>query len=169
MLLTLATVSTIARPSDVQEVAFFCRISDDVPATMVRTPQGELVIIHWNSDQLNESEFTVEELCEQVSQRFQTYYDTGELNYITTGRMNRQLVACVAEREGGACKGLLFTLNSKSKPRLALQRVLRIRVPTEGPINETTGRVYVNFEEYLSGQYSSWLNPFNPLESPGSY
>lgn len=152
-----ALLPTVIFPSVsyAQETTFFCGTEEGVPATIARTSQREVAMVLWSAEQLNQSDSSPEQLCQEVSQRFQTYYNQGKLNYITTGRVNRQNVACVAQAEGGSCNGFLFALNPEIKPKVALQRMFRIRVPSDGPINETGTPLYINLERYFNGEYPS--------------
>ncbi len=68
---------------------------------------------------------------------------------MTTGRMNRQNVVCVAERENGPCSGLLFTLKPGSDPNETLEKLLARRSQSGGPLNETRDRVYIDMNHYL--------------------
>jgi hypothetical protein len=151
------SASVLSQPTTAEETAFFCGTSQGVPATIARTPRGEVPIIFWNSSTLSKSGDMPQKLCEEVSQKFQTYYKNGTLKYITTERKNGQLVACVAQEENGSCSGEpLFSLNSnESNPRVTLQRIFRIRVASAAPINETNSRLYINLDKYLKGEYPS--------------
>ncbi|NEO96601.1 MAG: hypothetical protein F6K56_43435 [Moorea sp. SIO3G5] len=142
-----------AQTSYPQDRTFFCSSSDGVPATIAKTSRGEVAMVLWNSSDLGESDSTPQELCEEVSEKFQTYYNTGELNYITTGQRNQQTVACLAEGDQEPCQVTLFPINPE-KPRVRLQRIFRIRVPSSGPIYETDTLIYVDLEKYLNGEYS---------------
>lgn len=149
--------SALSQPSAAEETTFFCGTSKGVPATIARTSRGEVSMILWNSSTLPKSGDTPQNLCEDVSQKFQTYYNNGTLKYITTERRNGQLVACVAQEENGSCSGEpLFSLNSnESNPRATLQRIFRIRVASAAPISETNSRLYINWDKYLKGEYPS--------------
>lgn len=130
--------------------AFVCSNWQGSPATVAQTAQGDTVpVILWSSDYFGKAGFDPQTRCELVSQRFQQYYNNGTLNYLTTGRMNRMPVVCVAQKEGGPCTGLLFTLKPESNPSATLQRLLAVRVRAQGPLNETNARVYIDMEEYL--------------------
>ncbi len=146
--------ATLTLPSLAEaDETFFCGTSDGVPATLARTSEGIEPIILWNSPYLGESDSTPEELCEKVSQQFQTNDSNGQLNYITTGRRNRKTMACIADIEGGACREFLFTLRADLKPRTALQRLLEIRIESDGSTTETGTPVYVSVERRLNNEY----------------
>lgn len=152
--------SALSQPSAAEETTFFCGTSKGVPATIARTARGEVPMILWNSSTLPKSGDTPQSLCEQVSQKFQTYYDQGTLKYITTERRNGQLVACVAQEENGSCSGepLFYLHSNQSNPRATLQRIFRIRVASVAPISETNSRLYIDLDKYLKGEYPS-LSP----------
>lgn len=129
-------------------------------------------MILWSSSTLGELGDTPQKRCEEVSNKFQTYYNTGKLKYITTERRKGQVVACVAQEENGPCGDeALFTLKSdETTPRASLQRIFRIRVASAAPINETGSRIYINLDKYLNGEYPS-LAPSGertPSPLPGS-
>ena len=85
-----------------------------------------------------------------MSDKFQQYYATGELNYLTTGRVNYQNVVCVAKARLGACNGVLFTLKPGSNPGQTLQRLMDVRLRASGPLSETYERVYIEMDKFLS-------------------
>lgn len=152
--IALLTTTNITQPSAAEEITFFCGTSNDTPATIARTSRGEVPVIVWNSSNVGSSSDTPQQRCEDVSQKFQTYYSNGTLKYITTERKNGQLVACVAPKENEPCTGVLFPLNStEGSPKDTLQRIFRIRVASAAPISETRDRVYISLDKYLNGDY----------------
>ena len=155
--IALLSATTINQPSFAEGTTFFCGTSNGVPATIARTPRGEVPMILWNSSTLEESGDTPLKRCEEVSKRFQTYYNSGTLNYITTERRDGKLVACVAPKENEPCTDEpLFALNSNdTNPRATLQRIFRIRVASATPISETGSRLYISLDKYLNGEYPS--------------
>jgi len=133
---------------------FYCGVDRDgaTPATIIRHPQhGEVPVIRWVSDYFEESGYDPQTRCEMVSKRFQDLHDNGALQYLTTGRMNRQPVVCVSPSDGGECEGLLFTLKPTSNPNQTLQDLMALRAGASGarPLNETGARLYINFEDYV--------------------
>lgn len=83
-----------------QEVSFSCGTKEGIPATLARTPQGEFPLVLWNSPDINSSTTTPEQLCQEVSEKFQIYYHTEQLKYLTTSRMDGKTVVCLAKAEG---------------------------------------------------------------------
>lgn len=132
--------------------SFYCGVdADGTPTTMVRHPQhGEVPVIRWVSDYFEASGYDPQTRCNLVSQRFQNFKDSGSLQYLTTGRMNRQSVVCVSPTDGGECAGLLFTLKPTSNPNRTLQDLMALRAnATSAPLNETGARLYINLEDYI--------------------
>lgn len=145
-----ATVLMGNQPAQAGEQRFSCAQSGGAPATMAKTKRGYIPVIKWTSEYFGSSGWSPQARCQEVSDRFETYYQEGTLNFLTTGRKNRQSVVCVAEYKGGPCSGLLFTLKPGSNPGRTLQQLLSVRVGASGPLNESTARVYIEMEEFLN-------------------
>ena len=148
-----------------QTRAFVCGQSNGAPATIALTNRGDIPVIRWTSDRFRDAGYSEERRCLEVSARFQQYFRNGKLNYLTTGIMNNQQVVCVADREGGNCTGLLFTLKRGSNPSQVLNNLLAVRVRASGPLNESTSRVYIDMREYLK-QAAVESQPNSPSDSP---
>ena len=91
------------------------------------------------------------------------------LNFITTGRMNGLPVICVAKTNGGACAGLLYTLKPGQNATATLKKVLDIQTkPGAAPLEETTARLYVNFDSMVRDKAGSGAAPAlaKPVTSP---
>lgn len=133
-----------------QGTTFFCDLSNGVPTTMARNDRRQAPLIRWVSNFGSQAGYTAQQRCLEVSNRFQEYYNAGKLKFLTTGRINGQNVVCVADRIGGACAGLLFTLKPTSNPGETLQNLLDIRTNAgASPLNESYGRIYIDIDRYL--------------------
>jgi hypothetical protein len=140
-------VANIAQ-ADTAQRKFYCGQSKNAPTTMAKTSRGPVSVIRWVST-LGET-YTPESRCQIVSEKFQTYYNDGTLNYLTTGVVNQQNVICAAKVQGGSCTGVLFTLKPNSNPDQTLKRLLSIRDRTTNIVlNETAEKVYVNMNDFL--------------------
>ena len=128
---------------------FFCEQSRGVPTTAVRTPGGVMPVIRWVSHYFLPSGYDPQARCQDVSSRFQTYYNNGKLDYITTGIVNRQPVVCVTDSTGGPCQGILFTLKPGQSASKAIQQLFDIRAGASGPLYESSDRVYLDMKQYL--------------------
>jgi hypothetical protein len=138
-----------------QTAAFTCGVHNGVPTTVARTTQGDIPVIRWVSGYFNDSGYTPQKRCEEVSERFQEYHSQDKMKFLTTGRRNGLNIVCVAETNGGPCyeggstQGLLFTLKPTSSPGKALRDLMAIRTRDRGPMNETESRVYIDMSQYL--------------------
>ena len=146
--------------------------ADGVPATVVQTKIGKQVpIIYWKSQTFSGSGWTPERRCQEVSARFQTYHSSGTLEYITTGRMNGLPVICVAQSDGGACEGLLYTLKPGQNATATLKKLFEIRTkPGAAPLEETTARMYVSVDSIIRNKSGSAIttSPAVPVPSHAS-
>jgi hypothetical protein len=153
---SVAVIAGLASVSPSQargQTSFVCSTNGGVPATVAQTPSGNVTIIKWTSNYFTDAGFNQLTRCQMVSDRFQRYHEMGKLDYLTTGRINRQPVVCVTNTKDGDCAnesaegGLLFTLKSSSDPGDTLQRLLRIRVrASAAPLSESVPRVYVDMK-----------------------
>lgn len=129
---------------------FVCDESNYAPTTMFYGPEGVLPVIHWVSHYFAESGYSPSVRCQEVSRRFQRYYDAGVLNYITTGVVNQLPVVCVSSTLGGACGGVLFTLRPDENASQVIQQLFNISYANAGPLYESGSRIYLDVNEYLS-------------------
>lgn len=145
--------------SEPKPISFVCDRSTDIPTTVARSSESTIPILRWDADEIGHEDSPQID-CETGSERFQSAYDSSLLTYITTGRMDGQLVVCAAEATGERCLIRLLDLDiaANRTPREALQQVLHIRLPTSGPIDETGPRPYISFERYFNGGYESTDN-----------
>jgi hypothetical protein len=156
-LLIPTLVAVPAQADSTSSARFFCGKSrnpvtgNEMPTTIARTQRGNVLMIYWKStvfvNKLND--FTPENRCLEVSRRFQTFYSQGTLSYLTTGKINDQNVICIAQEYGGACKGLLLTLESKDDPQAILRDLMDIRINAKGPITRGSSSIYIDVEEFL--------------------
>jgi Circadian oscillating protein COP23 len=121
-----------------------------VPTTFARTKRGSIPVIRWQSTYFGKSSaYTPLKRCEEVSRRFQKYYSEGALAYLTAGQMNAQNVICVSDEYGGACQGLLLTLEPKDNPQEVLKDLLNARNRAGGPLTRSNGSLYVDMTHFL--------------------
>lgn len=143
---------TLAFPHGVNaqsSVSFVCGTDMGTPATMVVTAKGERAFIRWTSDSFSNSGWSAERRCTAVSQRLQESYDKGNLQYLTTGRMNGLPVVCSTDRDGGSCIDLIYTLKPGQNPATTLSQLLQARQGKSGPISETSRRIYFNIDKLI--------------------
>ncbi len=153
----LSATATISQPSSAKATTFFCGTSKGAPVTVASTSRGDIPIIRWISNYFSGTNYNPQRRCKEVSNKFQIYYDNGMLNYLTTGRINRQPVVCVAKSLGSGCSEVLLTLEPKDNPNRVLQELLNLRVRAAsapitrgGPQVSEQAPVYVDLNEYLN-------------------
>jgi hypothetical protein len=141
-----------AQPGVAQTAKYICDTSGQDPRTMANTPQGQVTILRWTR---TVGDLDPQKRCQIVSERFQTLHQQGALRFLTSGRQNGQNIICVAAQRGGAClpNGLLFTLKPGASPRETIRQMVNLsRSATRTRhIDETNARIYVSFDELLSG------------------
>ena len=170
----LAIFSIPSKASQPLASSIACMKVDGVPATVVSTKSGKQVpIIYWKSETFSNSGWTPTRRCQEVSSRFQEYHQAGTLEFITTGRMNGLPVLCVSKTDRGSCAGLLYTLKPGQNATSTLQKLFDIRnKPGAAPLEETTARVYVNFDSFVRNKAGSQMpssigfpKPVAPIQS----
>ena len=138
---------------------YFCAQLNGSWNTFVNTPRGRISLINW-VNQFSE-EWTPQKRCSAVSQRFQTFLDTGNLKYIRTGEVNNYPVICVANARGGNCPNtnVLITLQQGVDAERVLVSLVDFRRSVSG--NTITlssddagfysgGEFYVDVEKFLN-------------------
>ncbi|MEC4985123.1 MAG: COP23 domain-containing protein [Oscillatoria sp. PMC 1068.18] len=175
---TLITSTLFSQPSQAQSITFYCGTSNGKPTTMASTPRGNIPVVHWVSPHFTGAGYNPQTRCEEVSSRFQTYYNNGTLSYLTTGIMNGQPVVCVTSTNGGGCSGLLFTLKRGQNASRTLQQLFEVRTGAGGPLYESTtggsghisnqnGQVFVDVNQYLNSATAEAGNtPTQPTLTP---
>ncbi|MDX2229865.1 MAG: COP23 domain-containing protein [Leptolyngbyaceae cyanobacterium bins.349] len=140
-----------AQPQPIAKDYFFCgRGSNGLPTTFVNTPSGNIPLVRWVSHFFEHSGYSPEVRCQDVSQRFNRFYNQGILNFVTTGIVNNQPVVCVAGRMGGPCTGVLFTLKPGQSATRTIQQLFDVRAGAAGPLFESEERIYVDMRPYTS-------------------
>ncbi|WP_448574049.1 COP23 domain-containing protein [Trichothermofontia sp.] len=113
---------------------FFCGLYRGHPATIARTvSRGNIPLILWVDDSFPEP-WNPQSRCEEISARFQRFYENGTLNHLRAAVTNGQPALCVAAYHGGDClpNGLVVTLRPYTDPSAVLDRLLTKRVMVDG-------------------------------------
>ncbi len=154
LMVAIVTWGTTAQPNRGQSTSkFYCDNLNGQPATYVRGRRGPVPIIHW-VDNSFPPPWNPQRRCEDVSARFQRFYDNGQLDYLKAGKLNGQSVLCITRSQPGECisGGLLITLKPKTDPQLTLERLRNFQVGGSGvpiPLNAEQEIFYTNGEAYL--------------------
>ncbi|MGK7947135.1 MAG: COP23 domain-containing protein [Microcystaceae cyanobacterium] len=106
-----------------------CVITQQTPRTVVDTRRGKIELIVWKS-QFFGSQWSPERRCQEVTRRFQFFSDTGNLKYVTTGKINGYNVICVGDQrtKGYTCRrdGLLITLEPSDHPPSVMKELFDV-------------------------------------------
>jgi hypothetical protein len=137
-----AVILTVAPSQAESAPRFFCGKSAGVPATMV-VPNNKLKppvpVIRWTSAYFNGAGFSPIVRCGMVSQKFQQAYDNNSNFVFTTSIANGEPVICAAERSGGACSMMLYTVKrGVQDPIVTMLRLGKVRAGASGPLNESS-------------------------------
>ncbi|MFB2917867.1 DUF1822 family protein [Aerosakkonema funiforme] len=127
---------------------FSCKNNNGVPTTVVSTHRGNISLIRWAYNLGSEAGYRPEKRCEEVSKRFQQYYNQGVLNFVTTGRQSNQNIVCVSSEKGGACRGMLFTLKPSDNPNQVIQQMFDVASYASGPIEQSSS-IYIDINKLL--------------------
>ena len=163
--LTALTFTLSVPPASSQNIpnhiSFVCRSIasrsgrlPDVPATVAFIPElrQHRRIIAWESDSFPNTEWTPRKRCEVISQKFQQFYNQGQLKYMTHGRIRGSGVIC-APKFGQTCnsENLLFTVKPGSDPETVLAELIEIARGQSAPVWQTAdnNQKYLNFGVYL--------------------
>jgi len=77
-------------------------------------------VMRWRSKQFSGAGYNPLRRCLEVSDRFNHFYSTGQLNYITAGLVNGMSVICAASPGSGcSSENVLFTLNRRNRSDVA--------------------------------------------------
>jgi Circadian oscillating protein COP23 len=137
-----AVVVTVVPSQAESAPRFFCGKSAGVPATMV-VPNNKrkppVPIIRWTSAYFNGAGFSPAVRCGMVSQKFQQAYDNNSNFVFTTSISNGEPIVCAAERSGGACSMMLYTVKrGVQDPITTMLRLEKVRAGASGAINESS-------------------------------
>lgn len=158
---TLSVNPGLSQEIPKQEVSFACRSisykgnTEKVPTTMAFIPNKKhdpyVPIIAWRSDSFPNSGWTPTKRCETVSRKFQQFHQQGQLDYLTTGKLNGLGVICAAKP--GQCNknNILFSVRPGVNPTTVLAELNEIREGRISDLNwQNSGEnTYLNLGEYL--------------------
>ncbi|MFN6568616.1 COP23 domain-containing protein [Dendronalium sp. ChiSLP03b] len=168
--IALGSTATLVQPGYTQSSKFYCGMSSGVPATLVRTSRGNIPVIRW-VDNAFPPPWTPQQRCEEISARFQRFYDNGTLNFLRAGKLSNQPVLCVASYKGGSClpNGVLVTLKVGTNAPLTLQRLLDRQGSGGGrPINLSGGDSKELFSYYKDSAYLDVAKFISQVENSGT-
>jgi hypothetical protein len=118
-------------PTHAQTVNFLCQTDNSgIPTTYADTPDGYIPVFKWTSNYF-QPPYTPERRCREVSDRMNRFAASNSLDYLTSGRVNRQPVICAGTRCSGS--NVLVTLKPTQNPSQVLQELGANRSGAGGP------------------------------------
>ena len=144
-----------------QKVRFFCAQGYDqdarqqIPTTYVWNPQrqGKIALIRWKSEYFEQVGWNAKKRCEEISPRFQTAYQNGNLRYLTAGFWDKKSVICAVRKQGDSCgTDYLFALKPIDEPGLVAQQLMGLLTGDAGGVGvltQSSGSVYIDFDKFL--------------------
>lgn len=159
--LTVNYDPSVAQSNPSDKVTFSCvqihdpASNEKIPATTVWIPKAQknVRLIGWKSDYFDKT-LTVEQRCQKVTQKFQTKYDNGDLQYISLGQSGGYPILCGVKNIGDPCNGnsQLFTLKPYSSPQQIQQRLGEILSgKSSDMLMQSSGnQAYVPFSDLLN-------------------
>ena len=137
-----------AQTNSNQKAQFICdrhfdQASDQYSySTLAGNEKTRKPIIIWQQEDFSGNGYPPKARCEEVSPRFQEAYDSGNLKFITHGRMNRQPVVCTATKVGGDCETLLITLKHQDNAEKTLEQLSDILLGyASAPLQQSSGDI----------------------------
>ncbi|MDJ0589142.1 MAG: COP23 domain-containing protein [Pleurocapsa sp. MO_226.B13] len=154
------TETIVNQPERSDRVSFYCgeivdrETDENIPATIAYVPQrkANIAIIAWKSNYI--PEWDAQRRCDTVSPKFQTFYEDGRLNYLTTGINNGEDIICATIETGQPCQGRdqLFQVKRHNDPQAVLEGLIGIIEGTSSePLYQSSSQqIYVSIEELLN-------------------
>ncbi|MCU0526872.1 MAG: COP23 domain-containing protein [Elainella sp. Prado103] len=130
-------------------ISYFCGVNRGKPTTMAKTPDGEKPIVMWS----DLGDYSAQDRCEMVSNRFQKYMGQQSMSYITIGSRDGLPVVCAATSPEAGCQEQLFTLNSWEEADRIRQQLEQMSWYIQGPLLQGGQEfIYFNLTAYLSSE-----------------
>jgi hypothetical protein len=151
--LALGATAAMNQSSMEQNNKYFCAFLNSTPTTFVRTPRGNISMIRWVS--YSTPDWQPVRRCQEVSARFQRFYDNDTLKSIGTGTVSNLPVLCAVRYSGDSCNNdnLLLTPPPGTDRQEALNKLLDLRALAAGRTIDMSGgklATYVNGESYVN-------------------
>lgn len=131
---------------------FTCEtIQNGIPTTYMSAVTGKKIeLISWQKEGLGN--YSKQERCQIVTQRFQEAYQDGSLAYMTDGFMGGQKVICGTSSQGGSCEKLLLTLRPEDNAKEVIESFFTAGSYSSSPVIQSNGqpRYYYSFNELMN-------------------
>jgi Circadian oscillating protein COP23 len=146
---------TVISPSvQAESISFECsKNQNGTPTTFAIIENRRREFLRWTSDHFVKAGYDSLRRCEEVTGRMNQYTAAGKPQFLTHGTMNNQPVICVAEKRGGGCTGLLYTLKRDKDAKETLRDLLQLNRENfkNEPRLEAKCRTYVEIRALIRG------------------
>jgi hypothetical protein len=156
-----ATPPALSQPKGPAQITFFCKDVYDpasgqkIPATFAWVPerQGNITVVGWKSQYFAKRGWNAQKRCADITPRFQQAFDSGRLQYLTTGASSGYPVVCAIAKQEDACNSTsqLFTLKPHDQPTLVLQQLMDVLTgkASDMLLQSSDGKTYVSMQEFF--------------------
>jgi hypothetical protein len=143
------------------QITFFCKDVYDqasgqkIPATFAWIPerQGNITVVGWKSQFFAKRGWNAQKRCADITPKFQQAFDSGRLQYLTTGASSGYPVVCAIAKQEDACNGTsqLFTLKPHDQPALVLQQLTDVLTgkASDMLLQSSDGKTYISMQEFF--------------------
>lgn len=155
------TLPAVSQPKGPAQITFFCKDVYDqasgqkIPATSAWIPerQGNITVVGWKSQFFAKRGWNAQKRCADITPKFQQAFDTGRLQYLTTGASSGYPVVCAIAKQEDACNSTsqLFTLKPHDQPALVLQQLMDVLTgkASDMLLQSSDGKTYVPMQEFF--------------------
>lgn len=136
---SLWATAIFSLPSNAQSIRFLCTVdTNNIPTTYAQTPDGSVPVFKWTSNYFRPP-YTPMQRCQEVTERMNTFAAQGNLDYLTSGKVNRLPVVCAGTSCNPNGSNVLLTLKPNQSPNQVLQEIEANRQGAGGPSYQLTG------------------------------
>ncbi len=150
-ILTITNFSLFAQSSQAAP-QYQCVSRNGKYFTVVNTPRGKVPIIEWVNSY--GKEYTKERRCKDVSNRFQSFTESGQLKHLVTGTVNKKPAICAVSKLGQKCNSnnmLVQLPDGSDRYKVARQLIMSQSLSNGRPIKLNDRiEVYQDDENYYN-------------------
>jgi Circadian oscillating protein COP23 len=156
-----STPPAVSQTKGPAQITFFCKDVYDqasgqkIPATFAWIPerQGNITVVGWKSQFFAKRGWNAQKRCADITPKFQQAFDSGRLQYLTTGASSGYPVVCAIAKQEDACNSTsqLFTLKPHDQPALVLQQLMDVLTgkASDMLLQSSDGKTYVPMQEFF--------------------
>jgi len=163
LLIALPLVSAFPAHAEKPKVNFYCSTSIKQLRTVAKTKTREINLVIWSSEAFDKSGYSPERRCKIVSDRLQSFAESGSLRYLTTGKINSQNVICVTKFKSKNClpNGLVLTLEPGDDPNKVLETLFSSAFKVSGgkALLRTGSRLILDLDQVYKGAENETTEP----------